>query len=119
VPFRIGYTSGGFGALYTHSLEWVDDKDHVVDYFKQLASILDISVGAADLKEFSAAIQTPQNSNSLPCHYVVIHPGTSLISREWPISKWIELTNFFQTRNVQVVITGKGSREMDIAKNYC
>ena len=116
VPFRIGYTSGGFGSLYTHSLEWVDDKDHVVDYFKQLASILDITVVAADLKEFSVAIQSPQNSNSLPFRYVVIHPGTSLISREWPISKWIELTNFFQTHNVQVVITGKGSHEMDIAQ---
>ena len=116
VPFRIGYTSGGFGALYTHSLEWVDDKDHVVDYFKQLATIVDVSVGAADLKEFSASIQTPQNSKSLPCRYVVMHPGASLISREWPISKWIELTKFFQAHNVQVVITGKGSHEMDISE---
>jgi ADP-heptose:LPS heptosyltransferase len=116
VPLRIGYTSGGFGALYTHSLEWVDDKDHVVDYFKQLATIIDVSVGAADLKEFSASIQTPQNSKSLPCRYVVIHPGASLISKEWPISKWIELTEFFQAHNVQVVITGKGSHEMDISQ---
>ena len=116
IPLRIGYTSGGFGALYTHSLDWVDDQEHVVEYFKKLASILDISVGSADSIVFTSTMQLPHNLKTLPDSYVVIHPGASLISREWPISKWIELMEFFRLKDVRVVITGKGSHEIDIAK---
>jgi len=116
IPIRIGYTSGGFGTLYTHPLDWFDDKEHVVEYFKQLASMLNISDWSADTIALNCNLLPPNNFKLLPGSYVVVHPGASLVSKEWPIPKWIELMEFFRLRGVRVLITGKGSNESDIAQ---
>lgn len=115
IPKTVGFNSGGCGDLYSIPVDWVDGRGHVTDYHKELLSKFNIpSVEVANYAFGNFPVtykyEAPYGS------YVIVHPGTSAESREWPISNWIELLTIFKAMNINVVITGKGRREMYIAR---
>lgn len=123
IPVRIGYTSGGFGALLTHSLDWKNENRSILWYEKELVRIFlrdsreppsyspffnpDSSLMERIRSKISgaAALEEP---------YLVFHMGSGSTIKEWPISKWKSLGCLFSERQVRIVLTGVGKREKGI-----
>ena len=109
VPVRIGYTSGGFGPLLTHPVEWTDRNVSVAVYSLDLVKKF-ASVEVADLRPV-----LPEGMISIPMseRYIVIHMGSGNPIKEWPIEKWKELCAKLVEDGRSLVFTGKGEKEAE------
>ncbi|MBJ7450045.1 MAG: glycosyltransferase family 9 protein [Parachlamydiales bacterium] len=112
IPVRIGYSSGGFGPLLTHSHQFVDKMQSVMEYYNAL--LLPFARGR-DLKPQLPPLVNPENT--LKKHgldsgqYTVIHMGSGDPTREWPLENWIEVGNELNKLGRKLVFTGYGQRE--------
>lgn len=120
IPVRIGYTSGGFGPLLTHSLEWINSDRSILLYQKDLVG----TFFPIQNKSFSPWIfpDTPHSqmilsdlADKFPLRdpYVVFHMGAGSAIKEWPLSRWKALAVFFSDLPYRIVMTGVGDREKD------
>ncbi|MEI6242864.1 MAG: glycosyltransferase family 9 protein [Chlamydiota bacterium] len=132
IPVRIGYTSGGFGPLLTHPVDWQDKKHYMSFYYEELLAKLDgsIKVSTQGFIQKPLLPNLPKIKNGreflrekipekfLEKGYIVVHPSSDEMLKEWPLEKWQELlvknqgSNFF-------VFTGKGEREKKNIKKIC
>lgn len=110
IPVRIGYTSGGFGPLLTHSVDWTEKRESVASYALSLISKFAI-VDSNQLKP------TLPIRSAIPCtvpkDFIVVHVGSGNPIKEWPIEKWKELCKKLVDAGHYLVFTGKGKRELD------
>lgn len=121
IPARVGYSSGGFGPLFTLSLEWPNDRMHMTD--KQLR-LLD-SAFPANERFFSeydlpvapgtAAGRIAALRESLGERFVVLHPGAGASQKMWNDSSWAALARGLIACGLGVVITGAGERDRELA----
>jgi ADP-heptose:LPS heptosyltransferase len=51
--------------------------------------------------------------------YVVVHPGTSSVMKEWPVQRWRALVCQLLAEGRTVICTGAGSRETAIVAEIC
>jgi ADP-heptose:LPS heptosyltransferase len=122
IPARLGYTSGGFGPLLTHGLDWSNKDWSVARYQIELLRFL----GGEHLREplLQASVPTYREnrelegllrsagwqSEPLP-EYVVLHMGCGSEKREWNRKYWRELAERLSERGLRLVFTGYGQRE--------
>lgn len=113
VPVRIGYTSGGFGALLTHSLDWHNENKHVAAYHLALLGFIG---GREELHGQLLKYDIPQ------CHlgtvgtntkgnYLLFHMGAGAIHKNWLPEKWRILALRLVNEGWQIVFTGSGVEE--------
>jgi ADP-heptose:LPS heptosyltransferase len=111
IPVRIGYSSGGFGAMLTHPLRWRCADRHVVEYFADLLRVLPI--GAENFAELRLTLggdgALPRGLPHGP--FVLLHMGTGAACKEWPLANWQELTRRLLASSHTVVLTGQGAKE--------
>lgn len=120
ISARIGYTSGGFGPLLTHSVDWSNKDQPIAHYYFNLLNLLGIS------RESCCSLLRPnlpplaksgsqclfEKSKIDPSKgYIVMHIGTGSTLKEWPVSKWRELVQHLQ--GFPIIFTGKGVREKE------
>lgn len=121
IPIRIGYSSGGFGPLLTHSLEWTDRQCHVTDYHADLLRVLDLSEAQLfDRRlclppvdaDFVRAFQQKIPRAFLDTFgYCVLHLGTGAEWKEWPEQQWQALVERLLSNGLRLVFTGTGLAE--------
>ncbi|MBY0529295.1 MAG: glycosyltransferase family 9 protein [Rhabdochlamydiaceae bacterium] len=104
IPMRLGYTSGGFGPLLTHSLEWVETSHSMIDDQLNLLKLLGgiVSKGAKPVLSTTSSVSTSKN-------YLVFHMGAGLDIKEWPENKWKTVLEHFTEMGYDVYFTGKGT----------
>lgn len=120
IPVRIGYTSGGFGPLLTHAVDWANRNEPAAHYYFDLLNFLGIS------RESSLSLLHPNLPRStisgsqyilqnykcdLSKGYIVIHIGTGSSLKEWPVNKWRELVE--KLKGYPLIFTGKGANERE------
>lgn len=121
IPIRIGFTSGGFGPLLTHSFNWKNINRRVIDCYIDLLKTLNIKEDhlkkleptLSPIKEslyHELAIRFPKLKSS----YIVIHPGTGAIFKEWPLSNWKALIEKCTDAGYAIVLTGQGRKETEL-----
>jgi len=121
IPVRIAFTSGGFGNLLTHPLEWKEKPQHVIDYYLELLHLADpgFAVNSHGLKPFLVNKVNPAHEK-LPDYetlgikknnYLIFHMGSGLARKEWNLENWIELKEVFKRNGKKIVFTGQGERE--------
>lgn len=123
IPVRLGFTSGGFGPLYTHASPWTDDLRHVAQRQVELAATLagDPELPAVSRYSLLAAERDHRAGERVDAllrkqqlvkgAYVVLHAGTGAVEREWPAAQWRELSARLVAEGLQLVFTGRGERE--------
>lgn len=121
IPYRVGYTSGGFANLLTHPVEWAFHDRYVGWAHLHLLEKLGIDIqGESPLPDY--------NYKKKRGDYVVLHMGSSSPLKEWKKEGWVELGYRFKALGWDVVLTGKGERELKLstevaaltgAKNLC
>ena len=114
IPVRIGYTSGGFGALLTHPMPWISQDKHLVDYHLALLEPLGFSESIRRMARPTIAlpeVETP----ALPAEYLVLHPGAGVAFKQWQIDKWCALAARLRQTGFDIVLTGSGTYEAAIS----
>ena len=124
IPVRVAYDRRGFPALLTHPVPWRDQDRHIADYHLELLRKLPGSwpramtqyVLPAPPKEAAATVATTLDDPAVARgSYIVIHPGTGAVTREWPRTSWAQLMTTLESTDVRLVLTGVGARECDTA----
>ncbi|MBI5345828.1 MAG: glycosyltransferase family 9 protein [Chlamydiae bacterium] len=115
IPMRIGYTSGGFGPLLTHSLDW-SMKDHYVGFYHlQLLKFLDINFEnykpKPNLSEVKEIVKDRVEGKILEKGYVIFHLGSGHHLKEWPLEKYKAVTKKLVKKGINIIFTGKGEQE--------
>lgn len=121
IPIRIGYTSGGFGSLLTHPVDWQDAERPMADQYRDLLNVLSIErpFSAADLRprrtHEGLAGLPPEVAAARP--YIVIHPGAGTTLRYWGHARWRALIQELGcgAEPWPIVLTGAGSGEVEVA----
>jgi ADP-heptose:LPS heptosyltransferase len=124
IPVRIGYTSGGFGPLLTHSLDWVHGPRHVVDYQADLLRFLPGLTGKNDRTLMPSparlnadSLQATLRRLGLPVGgYILLHAGAGSGFKAWPRQKWRALTKALAARGERLVFTGSREERSDAAQ---
>jgi len=119
VPVRIGYTSGGGGPLYTHSVAWVDTPRHTVDQhmalLRRFLPNLPLVSPHYDLPPIASAARARAASllEELGIdrgRYIVLHPGAGNARKQWPTPHWRALVERLRqsAADLRIVLTGHG-----------
>jgi heptosyltransferase-2 len=111
VPVRVGYTSGGFGPLLTHPVDWPLRDWHVSDYHAHLLNHLPLPAPLAG--PLPPALPRPWGSlpSGLPAGFLQVHPCSGNALKEWPLDNWRRLAQALVARGHRLVLTGGGPRE--------
>ncbi len=116
IPVRVGWTSGGLGAFYSHRVRRIDANRHVIDYQRDiLAQVAQTEPPGTNSLSPGYFRQRPPAPLPAPLDdgrpYVLMHTGTGQPTREWADEKWIELAWRLLAESKRVVLIGAGSRE--------
>ena len=123
IPSRIGFISSGFGPLLTSGVSFPNVRKHETHYQADLLRCL--SIDDRYLGEQRSVLPEPGpdamqevcdllNVKSLvAARYRVIHMGSGLPAKEWPIESWRALVKWLAEDRVPVLLTGLGQRETE------
>ncbi len=119
IPCRVGFRSGGFGALLTRPVDWPNaDRPMAVQYGALLeAAFPGETFAPADLRpRLGPAPAAPLPPGLAEGCYVVLHPGTGAGHRQWGVAHWARLIELLAassaTRALTLVLTGAGDAEV-------
>lgn len=117
IPHRIGFSSGGNAPWFTQTAEFTGNMRHAVEHQNELVDQL---VLMADRKcpgviapSYAVADNLPM---ILPAPYVVVHPGTGAVQREWPTEHWVTVVRALVWQGKRLVFTGRGDREQAVIR---
>jgi ADP-heptose:LPS heptosyltransferase len=103
IPVRVGYASGGFGALLTHPFDWKEFGKYLgdlhIDHLKHIG---------VSLRE-SAFVPKISGDEKLPEKYLILHMCSSRSEKDWKRERWIELIR--KLPGWQIVLTGQGAKD--------
>lgn len=107
VPVRVGFTSGGLGAMFTHPVAW-PGRGHV----SETAAAL-LHAAAPDLDPGPLLPLWPGERVAPPVApgYLLVHTGTGAVAREWPEARWAEVLQLLAGQGRRIVLAGAGARE--------
>lgn len=120
VPMRIGHTCGGFGALYTHPIEFRYRRDrHIAAYHADLLRVL--GVGEKHIAAMRPLIAAPPAAarradaalaaRGIAGEFVLMHVGCGDPRKAWPIGKWSALARRLTASGLGVALAGRGASE--------
>lgn len=113
---RIGYRSGGFENFYTNFIIWKPKNQNIADYHVEI-----FKTYFKNLPQISPFLKPFQDS-VLPAdkivngNYIILHPGAGDHIKFWNIDSWQVLIKILSPRYDNIVITGIGTEEVQIAK---
>lgn len=121
IPIRVGFTSGGFGELYTHKVDFVYQKRLIVEYFIELLSIINPEFLKFKAKDYiQSVLKTSEDCKNfllkkygLTNHgYIIIHPCSGSSIKIFPNEKIINLISAINKHtSIKIVLTGYGPYE--------
>ena len=119
IPVRIGFVSGGAGPLYTHGRSWTSG--NVAEDHRAILEVLAPQLGKPVPPRFdlgpiaasaSSAFQAIMDSHDLrPRRYAVLHMGSGVAHRQWPLANWITVARALTDRGMGIVLSGTGPLE--------
>lgn len=116
IPVRIGYSSGGFSPLLTHSYPFADPGRYIGHAFLRLLT----PFGVRSEFETPLPFYPIARKDSIVAEpYIVIHMGTSSPLKEWPVELWKELVRRLSGLGHRLVFTGQGEKEARAVKSVC
>ena len=113
VPVRIGFNSGGFGPLLTHSVRWRNAPQSMIESYADLVREIFGREGCERVPSWR------YEKPDVPCRlrvdglepFVVVHPGAGVAFKEWGEANWTETVRRLTEIGYHVVVTGAGERE--------
>jgi ADP-heptose:LPS heptosyltransferase len=121
IPIRCGFTSGGFGPLLTHPVDWSYRERPITQLSGDLIEALwpDLAQAIGRLAPHHPPGPRPTLPDDLvppDPRYVVVHIGTGARAREWPEARWCSLIEMWGADAPLLVFCGTGPREAERAR---
>jgi ADP-heptose:LPS heptosyltransferase len=120
IPVRIGYPTGGDGALYTDAVEWKAGRHVTEDHLSLLQRLVPSlpSDGSARYELTPASADSDARAHGklvagglTPRRYAVLHVGAGLPRKEWPVEHWRRVAAELASSDLAIVLTGTGHRQ--------
>ena len=116
IPVRIGYGTGGYGALYTREIAWQPGRPVTADHRALLENLLPALSWSDDgyhLGPVPAAVSEAMaarlSEHGLsPRRFAVLHAGGGMPQKDWPLEHWITVAGELARDGVPIVLTGAG-----------
>lgn len=106
IPVRIGFASAGLSPFLTHAFPWSPRENRpAVEAFFSLLQFF------PEVRPDLLAPTLPLASKQSTTPYWVVHIGSADQQKEWPLPKWLELTEKLLNEGRRLIFTGKGERE--------
>ncbi|MES2345492.1 MAG: glycosyltransferase family 9 protein [Chlamydiota bacterium] len=102
ISCRVGYTSGGFGSLFTDPVSWEEKTQSIARYQADLLGIQE--------EVFPSLKEEPFE---VPEAFAILHMGTGDPKREVEAAVWKRTIEYFAQNNYPVFLTGRGKREKE------
>lgn len=120
IPIRVGCDRFGFNALLTLSQPFPYDRRHETEHMGDLLRLLGASpdilaMVKPNLPPVGAKLRQHVQSLLPDGPYRILHPASSLPTKDWVIACWIELAARLSALGVTPVITGRGERDAIMA----
>ncbi|WP_196886563.1 glycosyltransferase family 9 protein [Rubrivivax gelatinosus] len=111
VPVRVGFTSGGLGAMFTDPVAW-PGRGHVSEAAAELLRAVAPDFDPGPLRPLwpGEPVAPPMAPG-----YLLVHTGTGAVAREWPEARWVALLTTLAAQGRRLVLAGAGARERDRA----
>lgn len=129
IPYRLGFTSGGFGALLTDPVPWAVGAMHEVERQRTLLARLTARVNEgppryrlpvptrAERERAEGALAGAGVTPAVETRgYVVLHTGAGDPHKAWPLARWSALAARLADEGWAVVLTGAGGDEERAAR---
>jgi ADP-heptose:LPS heptosyltransferase/glycosyltransferase involved in cell wall biosynthesis len=118
IPRRVGFVSGGLGALLTDAFRWVPDDKFMLDHQLELLEPI-----LTDTSPQSLPASYPGFEGTIPAEvlglgsvpYIVIHMGPASF-RSWVWEKWVEVAETLAREGYGLVATGGTGSETEAAR---
>ena len=119
IPRRVGFTSGGLGPCLTDPFDWIPDDRPILEHQLKLLNPLLGNLGPTSLPASypgfeSAALGRDFEVGKRP--YIVIHMGPQDL-KGWVPEKWISLAAALKGQGYELIATGGGGREREVARD--
>ncbi len=116
IPYRAGWTTGGFGSLLTHPLKKIDRNQGMDDNYRDLLSLLVRKKVQVKIRPQLPAMSKSLIDRILPKAflrntYLVFHMGTKESPKLWLEEEWRILTQKCIEQGFLLVFTGLGREE--------
>ncbi|MEK7339594.1 MAG: glycosyltransferase family 9 protein, partial [Verrucomicrobiota bacterium] len=116
IPYRAGWTTGGFGSLLTHPLKKIDRNQGMDDNYRDLLSLLVRKKVQVKIRPQLPAMSKSLVDLILPKAflrntYLVFHMGTKESPKLWLEEKWRILAQKCIGQGFLLVFTGLGREE--------
>jgi heptosyltransferase-3 len=119
IPVRIGYTCGGFGALYTHPVEFRYRRGrHIAEYHADLLRILGVDEKRIAAMRPLIAAPSPAAARrgdaelaarGIAGEFVLMHVGCGDPRKAWPAAKWSAMARRLTALGIRVALAGRGA----------
>lgn len=119
IPYRAGWTTGGFGRLLTHPLKKIDRNKGIDDNYRDLLSLVTGKKVQAHMQSQLPIV--PKSTTAKIAHilpksfqqnsYLVFHMGTKELAKMWLEEKWKVLAQKCIEKGFFIVFTGLGKEE--------
>ena len=120
IPVRVSYDSGGGRRLLTHPVKWVETK-HKALFHLDILKAIGLKVWESPIPKISVhgptrvlLKQELEFRGIQEGKFIVIHPGSRLPLKQWPIEKYVKLAQKILEKSIQVIVIGS-SEEKDLA----
>lgn len=122
IPRRVGYTSGGFGDLYSHARDWEDKDQSIVFYHLDLLKLLPGSgvstecESSPSIRLYSPSLRHAESDRFLRQltgggDYLLFHICAGNPVKEWPATCWTAVLRQLADLQLPIIFTGSGTRE--------
>lgn len=119
IPYRAGWTTGGFGRLLTHPLKKIDRTKGIDDNYRDLLSLISgkrVQVKMQSQLPVVLESTTAKIARILPKSfqgnsYLVFHMGTKELTKRWLEERWKILAQKCVEKGFFIVFTGLGKEE--------
>ena len=119
IPLRLGWTSGGFGDLLTHALDWEYAPESAVEWTKRLLGMIEpcrehialarpqlYSTQGVALEWDRIAVQ-----HGIRAGYASFHLGAGGAHKRWPEEHWKELAKLCLDAGWPIALLGHGKED--------
>lgn len=116
IPIRGGYVSAGLSTLLNVVL--AKPVSSISEQAIQLRLLDEIGIHGVSEAWLPATLLIRERKEELGVRdsYVVLHPGTGNPAKMWALDHWQEVARLLGERGAQIIVTGHGEREKQLAE---
>jgi ADP-heptose:LPS heptosyltransferase len=110
----VGYVSAGGGALLSLRLPKPKHSEQAIQL--ALLDAINIHGVSSGWIQVNDSLLSKAAKDDLPQKFILLHPGTGNLAKEWPVERWINLGKMLRNEAYAIVLTGNGSAEATLCK---